>query len=70
MGNLNLACLIFFTFELTVKLAALGPRSFVLNYWNQFDLVIVGVSWAAEVAFTNVSGLQAMRAFKASRVVL
>lgn len=52
-----------FTGELALEFLAQGPRRYVRNGWNWFDVIIVGLSWAS-----SVPGVTALRAFRVIRV--
>ena len=52
-----------FTAELLLEFIAQGPRRYVRNGWNWFDVIIVGVSWASAAP-----GITALRAFRVIRV--
>lgn len=59
----NTIFLYIFTVELVLEFIAQGPRRYVRNGWNWFDVIIVGVSWASAAP-----GVTALRAFRVIRV--
>jgi voltage-gated sodium channel len=59
----NTIFLYIFTVELFLELLAQGPRRYVREGWNWFDVIIVGVSWASAAP-----GVTALRAFRVIRV--
>lgn len=56
-----------FTAELVLEFLAQGPRAYVRNGWNLFDVVIVGVSWIA--AAPGATALRALRVIRVFRLV-
>lgn len=59
----NTIFLYIFTAELALEFLAQGPRRYVRNGWNWFDVIIVAASWAAAAP-----GVTALRAFRVVRV--
>lgn len=59
----NTIFLYIFTVELVLEFIAQGPRRYVREGWNWFDVIIVGVSWASAAP-----GVTALRAFRVIRV--
>ena len=70
---LNLGCLIFFTFEIVLGVAATSFTSFVRHPWNKFDSIVVLCSWTAFVTeifeFDIGINVQALRATRIIRLL-
>jgi hypothetical protein len=64
LHHLNTAFTALFTFEMVLKVLALGPWAYISDLWNAFDFLVVvisvvelGLVQAAESG-ANVAGLQ------------
>ena len=64
----NTICLHFFTYEMVFKVIAYLPPKYLSDPWSKFDVVVIGLSWAAIIF--EVSGAQAIRAMRALRIIL
>ena len=78
LGELDLVFVIFFTFEMAVRLIALGvvlsPGAYMRSGWNILDGGIVAVSWLSyatdgNAQFRSLRALRALRALRPLRVV-
>lgn len=78
LSTLDLVFVIFFTFEMTVRLIALGvfmsPGAYMRSGWNVLDGAIVGVSWLSfftdgNAQYRSLRALRALRALRPLRVV-
>lgn len=69
--GVNMACLLFFTFELILGILAMGFTSFIRSGWSKFDLVVVVLSWVAAAMEFFLSGesLPSVQALRATRIV-
>eukprot|EP01050_Picozoa_sp_SAG11_P022829 SAG11_NODE_4416_length_1905_cov_1.266888_2_plen_124_part_00 len=47
LEQINMACLLFFTFEMALKLVAFFPSKYWQDNWNKFDALVVVLSWTA-----------------------
>jgi hypothetical protein len=65
---LNYLCLIYFTVEMACKLLGYWPAKYWRDHWNKFDGIVVTFSWAAIIL--DAGSVQAVRAFRAFRIVL
>jgi voltage-gated sodium channel len=65
--NLDVIFLTIFTVEIVLEFLAQGPRRYFRDGWNWFDLIVVGVSYAAMSPF--VSALRTLRVFRVLRLV-
>ena len=65
---LNNICLLFFTFEVLLKLFAYFPTQYWQDGWNRFDTFVVVISWAAIIF--ELRSVQALRAVRALRIAL
>ena len=65
---LNYLCLIYFTVEMACKLLGYWPAKYWKDNWNKFDGIVVTFSWAAIIL--DAGSVQAVRAFRAFRIVL
>lgn len=63
----NLYFLFIFTAELLLEFFAQGPRRYFANGWNVFDLLVVGVSYAA--VSPAISALRTLRVVRIFRLV-
>lgn len=59
----NHTFLLIFTAELVLEFLAQGPRAYIRDGWNWFDVLIVTLSWLGDVP-----GVTALRAFRVIRV--
>jgi hypothetical protein len=75
---INLFCLCFFTFEVILGVVALQFRSYIRSKWNQFDVIVVLLSWMAFIAEHTVDTTESMsggaplvqvQALRATRIV-
>ena len=68
---LNLACLIFFTFEIFLGITATSLRAYVRHAWNKFDTVVVIFSWLAFIVeqFPSVNVGINVQALRATRII-
>jgi len=60
LSDANLAFTILFSCELVTKLLGLGLWTYISDYWNMFDAVVVGFS-LLEMALSSGAGLSALR---------
>jgi hypothetical protein len=65
---LNMICLWFFTVEMFIKLIGYFPKKYISEGWNRFDATVIILSWAAIIF--DLGSVQAIRAFRALRIVL
>lgn len=65
---LNMACLIFFTVEMVLKIIAYLPLGYWKDGWSKFDFVVINLSWAGIIF--EMGGAQAIRAMRAIRIVV
>lgn len=65
---LNMACLIFFTAEMVIKIIAYLPHKYWEEGWSKFDFVVINLSWAGIIF--EMGGAQAIRAMRALRIVV
>jgi hypothetical protein len=79
LGVLDVVWVVFFTFEMAVRLVALGigplgPGTYLRSGWNVLDGAIVAVSWLSfatdgNASFRSLRALRALRALRPLRVV-
>jgi hypothetical protein len=72
---LNMWCLLFFTFELTIGIVGFGFATFMRSGWSKFDLIVVGLSWFGLILewLSSAGGydvsLPSVQALRATRIV-
>jgi hypothetical protein len=70
---INIACLIFFTFEIFLGVSATSVQSYARHPWNRFDTIVVICSWAAfSTEFLELDigvNVQALRATRIIRIL-
>lgn len=65
LDGLDIACTIFFVVEIIIKMVHYGPRNYLKDYWNIFDVVVVAVSLPSLVpAWNNIDSFQALRTLR------
>jgi len=76
LTNANFALTMAFTVEVVLKVFALGPGEFFSSSFNNFDLLIVGISLVETLAsggggsgVTALRSLRTFRVFKSLRVL-
>jgi hypothetical protein len=69
--GVNMACLVFFTFEIALGILAMGFTAFIRSGWSKFDMVVVVLSWGAAVMEHVLAGesLPSVQALRATRIV-
>lgn len=65
--NLDQYFLYIFTAELALEFLAQGPRRYLTNGWNIFDVIVVGICWIA--TSPAISALRTLRVLRVLRLV-
>lgn len=65
--NMDRYFLAIFTVELVIEFLAAGPRRYVRNPWNIFDVIVVGLSYVAMTP--AISALRTLRILRVLRLV-
>lgn len=67
--GINTVCLVVFTIEMVIKIAAWGLKRYLSDGLSQLDVLVVFGSWAS--IFVGVrSGLEVLRVFRTARILL
>jgi Ca2+-binding EF-hand superfamily protein len=69
LGHINLACLWFFTLDVTVRVSSIGLDGYLQSHWNKLDATVVTTSWMSTLG-GETSALSVLRALRILRVIL
>ena len=69
--TLEVVCNVIFTFEMVLKIIALGLSTYLDDGWNLLDVLVVSTAWAPYIfpGMGNYSAIRAVRVLRALRTV-